>query len=114
MTVSQLSLDHERDSMAPTLDELDRHFSEVLGADCEQIRIRNQKTRRGSYSSRTGTLSLDFRLLMGPAGRGLRDWSTSGPTRSTRTTAYASGGSSSSARRAVRKKTSGSGRIGRG
>ena len=39
------------------------HFSEVLGVTYEQIQIRNQKTRWGSYSQRTGTLSLNFRLL---------------------------------------------------
>jgi predicted metal-dependent hydrolase len=32
----------------------------------EQIQIRNQKTCWGSYSQRTGTLSLNFRLLMAP------------------------------------------------
>jgi predicted metal-dependent hydrolase len=42
------------------------HFSEVLGVTYEQIQIRNQKTRWGSYSQRTGTLSLNFRLLMAP------------------------------------------------
>lgn len=42
------------------------HFSEVLGVRYEQIQIRNQKTRWGSYSARTGTLSLNFRLLMAP------------------------------------------------
>ncbi len=43
-----------------------KHFSEVLGVSYEQIQIRNQKTRWGSYSTRTGTLSLNFRLLMAP------------------------------------------------
>jgi len=42
------------------------HFSEVLGVGYEQIQIRNQKTRWGSYSPKTGTLSLNFRLLMAP------------------------------------------------
>lgn len=42
------------------------HFCEVMGATYEQIQIRNQKTRWGSYSPRTGTLSLNFRLLMAP------------------------------------------------
>jgi predicted metal-dependent hydrolase len=42
------------------------HFCEVLGVSYEQIQIRNQKTRWGSYSQRTGTLSLNFRLLMAP------------------------------------------------
>ena len=42
------------------------HFSDVLGVTYEQIQIRNQKTRWGSYSQRTGTLSLNFRLLMAP------------------------------------------------
>jgi predicted metal-dependent hydrolase len=42
------------------------HFAEVLGVGYEQIQIRNQKTRWGSYSPRTGTLSLNFRLLMAP------------------------------------------------
>jgi Predicted metal-dependent hydrolase len=42
------------------------HFAEVLGVKYEQIQIRNQKTRWGSYSTRTGTLSLNFRLLMAP------------------------------------------------
>jgi Predicted metal-dependent hydrolase len=40
------------------------HFAEVLGVQYEQIQIRNQKTRWGSYSTKTGTLSLNFRLLM--------------------------------------------------
>lgn len=42
------------------------HFSDVLGISYEQIQIRNQKTRWGSYSTKTGTLSLNFRLLMAP------------------------------------------------
>jgi len=42
------------------------HFSEELGVGYEQIQIRNQKTRWGSYSTKTGTLSLNFRLLMAP------------------------------------------------
>ncbi len=42
------------------------HFCEVMGASYQQIQIRNQKTRWGSYSPRTGTLSLNFRLLMAP------------------------------------------------
>ena len=42
------------------------HFCEAMGATYEQIQIRNQKTRWGSYSPRTGTLSLNFRLLMAP------------------------------------------------
>jgi predicted metal-dependent hydrolase len=42
------------------------HFAEILGVTYEQIQIRNQKTRWGSYSTKTGTLSLNFRLLMAP------------------------------------------------
>jgi hypothetical protein len=42
------------------------HFAEEMGVSYEQIQIRNQKTRWGSYSPRTGTLSLNFRLLMAP------------------------------------------------
>jgi len=42
------------------------HFSDVLGVSYQKIQIRNQKTRWGSYSTRTGTLSLNFRLLMAP------------------------------------------------
>jgi hypothetical protein len=42
------------------------HFAEILGVGYEQIQIRNQKTRWGSYSTKTGTLSLNFRLLMAP------------------------------------------------
>ncbi|MFB6272750.1 MAG: M48 family metallopeptidase [Salinibacter sp.] len=42
------------------------HFAEVLGVSYEQIQIRNQKTRWGSSSQRTGTLSINFRLLMAP------------------------------------------------
>ncbi len=42
------------------------HFADVMGVTYEQIQIRNQKTRWGSYSTKTGTLSLNFRLLMAP------------------------------------------------
>jgi len=42
------------------------HYAEVLGVTYDQIQIRNQKTRWGSYSTKTGTLSLNFRLLMAP------------------------------------------------
>jgi predicted metal-dependent hydrolase len=42
------------------------HFAERMGISYSQIQIRNQKTRWGSYSPRTGTLSLNFRLLMAP------------------------------------------------
>jgi hypothetical protein len=42
------------------------HFAEKMGVRHEQIQIRNQKTRWGSYSPKTGTLSLNFRLLMAP------------------------------------------------
>lgn len=42
------------------------HFCEVMGVGYEQIQIRNQKTRWGSYSPRTGTLSLNWRLMMAP------------------------------------------------
>lgn len=42
------------------------HFCEIMGASYEQVQIRNQKTRWGSYSAKTGTLSLNFRLLMAP------------------------------------------------
>ena len=42
------------------------HFCEEMGVSYGQIQIRNQKTRWGSYSQRTGTLSLNFRLLMAP------------------------------------------------
>jgi len=43
-----------------------RHFSDVLGVNYHKLQIRNQKTRWGSFSPRTGTLSLNFRLLMAP------------------------------------------------
>jgi predicted metal-dependent hydrolase len=43
------------------------HFCEVMGATYGQIQIWNQKTRWGSYSPKTGTLSLNFRLLMAPS-----------------------------------------------
>jgi predicted metal-dependent hydrolase len=43
------------------------HFSKKMGIRYEQLQIRNQKTRWGSYSPHTGTLSLNFRLLMAPA-----------------------------------------------
>jgi predicted metal-dependent hydrolase len=42
------------------------HFARRMGLRYGQIQIRNQKTRWGSYSPRTGTLSLNFRLLMAP------------------------------------------------
>lgn len=42
------------------------HFAAKLGVDYSQLQIRNQKTRWGSYSPRTGTLSLNWRLLMAP------------------------------------------------
>lgn len=42
------------------------HFADQLDVTYDQIQIRNQKTRWGSYSPRTGTLSLNFRLLMAP------------------------------------------------
>ena len=42
------------------------HFCDVMGVDYGQLQIRNQKTRWGSYSPRTGTLSMNWRLLMAP------------------------------------------------
>lgn len=42
------------------------HFSEAMGVRYGQLQIRNQKTRWGSYSPRTGTLSLNWRLMMAP------------------------------------------------
>lgn len=42
------------------------HLADEMGIRYEQLQIRNQKTRWGSYSPHTGTLSLNFRLLMAP------------------------------------------------
>ena len=42
------------------------HYCDALGVEYGQMQIRNQKTRWGSYSPRTGTLSLNWRLLMAP------------------------------------------------
>ena len=82
ITEEKIRLDSSRVEATSTKEELERlyreearnyfterakHFSEVLGVSYEQIQIRNQKTRWGSYSTRTGTLSLNFRLLMAPA-----------------------------------------------
>jgi hypothetical protein len=41
-------------------------FAEEMNVTFGRIQIRNQKTRWGSYSSGTGTLSLNYRLLMAP------------------------------------------------
>lgn len=42
------------------------HFGRAMGVTYESLHIRNQKTRWGSYSPRTGTLSMNFRLAMAP------------------------------------------------
>lgn len=42
------------------------HFGKIMGAGYESLHVRNQKTRWGSYSTRTGTLSMNVRLLMAP------------------------------------------------
>ena len=41
------------------------HFAEEIGVEYDKIEVRNQRTKWGSCSS-TGTLSLNWRLLMGP------------------------------------------------
>ncbi|PEN14658.1 metal-dependent hydrolase [Longibacter salinarum] len=43
-----------------------QHFGSVMGLTYDRLQIRNQKTRWGSYSPRTGTLSMNYRLLMAP------------------------------------------------
>jgi predicted metal-dependent hydrolase len=43
-----------------------QHFGTVMGVSYDALQIRNQKTRWGSYSPRTGTLSMNYRLLMAP------------------------------------------------
>lgn len=42
------------------------HFGRVMGVTYGALHIRNQKTRWGSYSPRTGTLSMNVRLAMAP------------------------------------------------
>lgn len=42
------------------------HFAEEMGVEYEQIEIRNQRTRWGSCST-TGTLGLNWRLMMAPS-----------------------------------------------
>ncbi len=81
MTEEKIQLSAPRVESTSLRDELERlyreaardhftaradHFCEVMGATYGQIQIRNQKTRWGSYSPKTGTLSLNFRLLMAP------------------------------------------------
>ena len=81
VTGDTIHLDQDRVDATSLRDELERlyreearrhftaradHFAKEMGVGYEQIQIRNQKTRWGSYSPRTGTLSLNFRLLMAP------------------------------------------------
>lgn len=48
-----------------TFEERAEHYATEIGVAYEQIHIRNQKTKWGSCSS-TGTLSLNWRLMMAP------------------------------------------------
>lgn len=42
------------------------HFAEQMRVEYSRLQIRNQKTRWGSFSPRTKTLSLNWRLVMAP------------------------------------------------
>lgn len=46
-------------------EERGNHFAEEMGVEYEQIEVRNQRTRFGSCST-TGTLGLNWRLMMAP------------------------------------------------
>ncbi len=42
------------------------HFANIMQVTYGRIQIRNQKTRWGSFTPKTGTLSMNYRLLMAP------------------------------------------------
>jgi hypothetical protein len=43
-----------------------KHFGDLMQVTYGRIQIRNQKTRWGSFTPKTGTLSMNYRLLMAP------------------------------------------------
>lgn len=47
-------------------EERAEHFAGIMDVSYGRLQVRNQKTRWGSFTPKTGTLSMNYRLLMAP------------------------------------------------